>query len=253
MTGIIDRQKARPAVLFQIGGLRFGVHGLLGVLSLGLTEAARRSYDAASGSSSTPDTPDASIAALLVLALSQLCNALLATHAASLLPQVPAYTQIIPAVVAPHKEAFVRTMACMHYLVVRVLCKYVVSATTTEPWAAVGCYASLACLALPYWPLVPSYNRTTLANGNTWIFVVPIFVGVTGDLVQFIAWGDCISMSQLLQVQLVGLLLAFGFTLAFRNYIPMPLVYFLAAWRVWEIIREGYATVLQAASVASAL
>jgi hypothetical protein len=234
MAGIDRRKASNRSAVFQIGGLRFGVHGLLGLLCLCLTEGARRYY-----SESSPNTASAA----LLLWLSQLCNAFLATHAVSLLSQVPAYTQIIPGVVAPHKEAFQRTMACMHYLVVRVICKYVTAVWCKETsLVAVGFYGSLACLAVPYWPLVPSWNLP-ISNGNTWIFVIPIFVGVSGDLWQYIYWGDCIPISQLLQVQLVGLLLSFGFTLAFRNYVPMPLVYFLAAWRVWEILREGIASV----------
>jgi hypothetical protein len=85
----------------------------------------------------------------------------------------------------------------------------------------IGFRSTLALLLWRAWPLIPSYQAEWL-NGNTWIFVIPMALGVAGDLIQF--WnGDVFSSRQILSIQLHGLLMAFGFTLGFRNYLPMPL------------------------------
>jgi len=179
---------------------------------------------------------------LLLLSINQVLNFALVSHASNLLPQVPNQTAILPWIVAPHKEAFRRTIGVMQYLVVRILCKVVCQ--TWQVHETITLCGTCCCLALPYARLVPwtLFSHGNLGNGNTWIFVLPIWFGTTGDLWQMVQWGDLISVSQLLHVELVGLGLAFGFTLAFRNIVPMPIVYSVAAWRVWEILYEGITT-----------
>ena len=86
----------KPPKLFQMGALRFGFHGIGGITCVALTMAA---YDQHS---------------ILLHWLSQVANFVLATHATTLLPQVPARTAIIPGwIVAPHKEAFKRTIGML--------------------------------------------------------------------------------------------------------------------------------------------
>jgi hypothetical protein len=212
----------RQAYLFQWGSLRFGVHGLGGIVSTVLTVAAYYHPRLSS-----------------LVWLSQAALVLLVTHASTLLPQVPAKTAIIPGfIVAPHKEAFQRTIGMMQYLVTRIVCSMLLRLSTM--W-------TLLAVSIPYFgTLVPTrqtFARRNLDNGNTWIFVLPIWLGTTADMIVILFWRHLISLSQLLHVQLVGLGLAFGFTLAFRNFIPMPVVYAIAAWQVWEILREGYHTI----------
>jgi hypothetical protein len=114
-------------------------------------------------------------------------------------------------------------------------------------------YLCCAVLTWFWWPLVPSWqNPTQLWNGNTWIFVFPIFVGVTGDFWQYIAYRDVIPVQQLLQTEILGLVLAFSFTLAFRNYVSMPTVYIGAALAVFKTLKEAFATV-QAGTAAAAV
>ena len=149
----------------------------------------------------------------------------------------------------------------MHYLIARVALKWV---KQTMDESIIVYYVSPVILLLRWWPLTPSVT-TQFRNGNTWIFVVPMFFGITGDLYQYALWNDCIRIDQLLLVQFLGLSLAFGFMLGFRNYISMPvgkylfvvymsnflqstpimrpLVYFLAAIAVWLVIQEGVAMV----------
>jgi hypothetical protein len=210
--------------IFRIGKLLFGLHGLLGVVSIITTTAA---------------VYFPSKTWLLVMP-SQLCNFLLVNHARSLLNQVPTSTQIFPGVVAPHKEAFQRTILVMQYLIARVIIKYFVQNTCINSNLS-NAIASFVIL-WRWYPLVPNYYADWW-NGNTWIFVVPICLGVSGDLYVYFVYGDLFEVYHLLSGELLGLSLAFGFTLGFRNYIPMSMVYCGAALSVWAIIQQGIATV----------
>lgn len=229
-------RRERLWTIFCTGKLQWGSHGLLGAMCIVLTECSRRSI---------PINEKLSNSALSLLIFCQILNWTLARRANRLLGQVPLYTQIIPGVVAPHKEAFRRTIGSMYYLISRVVCHIVFQQLgILDGHALAQFYLSLATIVWQWYSLVPGFNLAVL-NGNTWIFVIPIFVGVSGDLWQYIN-GDVISIPQLLQVQLTGLLLAFGFTLAFRKYIPMPIVYAIATVAVWDLIRQGYRTIYDA-------
>jgi hypothetical protein len=244
--------------VFRFGKLRFGLHGLLGILALTFTLTAY--YQ-------NPTN-------FAVLATSQISISAIAFHAAALLPQVPPFTEIMPGIVAPHKEAFRRTISVMFYLVARVTLSTVCAAPIMEILQGVGIgvsstssgntqfvlqhdayfrYLCCAVLAWFWWPLVPSLrDPSQWLNGNTWIFVFPIFIGVTGDFWQYVAYGDVIRVEQLLQTQILGLVLSFAFTLAFRNYLSMPTVYAGAALGVFKTLQEVFTTI-QAATAAAAV
>jgi hypothetical protein len=273
-------------VFFRVGKLRFGFHGSVGILALVFTTLATYLYYCQEQQQQQDDRPTTRIA-ILIFVISQVLNAVLATQAASLLPQVPDWTEIMPGIVAPHKEAFRRTMAVLHYLVARVTLATVLKSTfLADVMMQMGmagssagmhdqyqglllanqdlCYNMhryLCCAVLVWfwWPLVPSAS-SQWRNGNTWIFVLPIFVGVTGDLGQYMfmtststAGGDIdiVPVHFLLQTQLLGLVLAFWFTLAFRNYVSMSTVYAGAALGVWKILHNAF-YMIQAAAAASA-
>jgi hypothetical protein len=249
-------------VVFRFGKLRFGLHGLLGILALTCTLAAY--YQ-------NPTN-------LAVLAISQISISAIAIHAATLLPQVPPFTEIMPGIVAPHKEAFRRTISVMYYLVARVtlaVCAAPImgilqgtrigfsissmdSSDDTPQFVlqhhdAYFRYLCCAVVAWFWWPLVPSLkDPSQWLNGNTWIFVFPIFIGVTGDCWQYVAYRDVIRVEQLLQTQILGLVLSFAFTLAFRNYVSMPTVYVGAALGVFKTLQEVFTTI-QAATAAAAV
>jgi len=249
-------------VLFRLGKLRFGNHGLLGVFALTTTGAAWWLC-------SHTDTNTASLPYMVLLIASQVACVATSHHSIALLPQVPPYTQIIPGVTAPHREAFVRTVSMMNYLTARVVLGSLLaptqvtaavcavlgietstgttSSSTSMLQLQAGCsssypYLCWAVLGYLWWPLVPAVPGD-FRNGNTWIFVVPMFVGVTGDFWQYIFRGDVIAVQQLLQTQVLGLVLAFGFTLGFRKYISMPTVYAGAALGVWKILLTTMATI----------
>ena len=221
---------------FRIGKLHFGWHGFWGISSLVFTTTSiivYKNFD--NGDNQQQQQP---FVPFLVLWISQLVNTILSIHAQRLLPQVPHSTRIMPHVVAPHKEAFIRTIRCMWYLVLRVvgleLGRYneILLLGGQLTTTAVR-FVHRVLLGGFWYLLVP---RRQFQNGNTWIFVVPIFVGVTGDLL-FLQ--ELLQVHHLLQIQLTGSVLAFCFTLAFRHYIPMWTVYAGAALAVLNIVRQG--------------
>ena len=169
---------------------------------------------------------------------------MLVNDAYSLLSQVPTSTQIFPGVVAPHKEAFQRTIWVMQYLIARISTK-IFHESLRNSISTDGNYISILesiVILWRYYPLIPQLNIDWW-NGNTWIFVIPIFIGVSGDIYVYFMYGDIFQIYHLLLGELLGLCLAFGFTLGFRRYIPMPIVYCGAALAVWAIIQQGIATV----------
>ena len=215
-------------VAFRFGKLLFGFHGLLGITCLVLTSTAIH---------------HPSLIWKLVLP-SQICNLMLVNDAFSLLSQVPTSTQIFPGVVAPHKEAFQRTIWVMQYLIARISTK-IFHESLRNSISTDGNYISILesiVILWRYYPLIPQLNIDWW-NGNTWIFVIPIFIGVSGDIYVYFIYGDIFQIYHLLLGELLGLCLAFGFTLGFRRYIPMPIVYCGAALAVWAIIQQGIATV----------
>jgi hypothetical protein len=172
-----------------------------------------------------------------------MCNLILVNDAYALLHQVPKSTQIFPGVVAPHKEAFQRTIWVMQYLIARVTTKAIQEQLYTYiPTNSYIVVVQSIIILWRYHPLIPQLYIDWW-NGNTWIFVIPIFIGVSGDVYVYFTYGDIFQIYHLLLGELLGLCLAFGFTLGFRHYIPMPIVYCGAALSVWAIIQQGIATV----------
>jgi hypothetical protein len=224
-TNDVETSKSPRFVAFRFGKLLFGYHGLLGMNCV-LSTSAAIYYPSMFWTLVVP---------------SQICNLILVNDARFLLNQVPKSTQIFPGVVAPHKEAFHRTIWVMQYLIARVCMKLCHQQNRYISGKLVDIFESVIIL-WRYIPLIPSFN-VEWWNGNTWIFVIPIFIGVSGDLYVYYVHGDVFQIYQLLLGELLGLCLAFGFTLGFRNYIPMPLVYCGAALAVWAIIQQGIATV----------
>lgn len=222
-------------VAFRFGNLLFGWHGIVGITCVILTSTAiYHPY-----------------LSWTVVIPSQICNLLLVNDAYSLLNQVPKSTQIFPGVVAPHKEAFQRTIWVMQYLIARVAMKVfqqqVHDNFGTPDIEYFSSILASVIVSWRYYPLVPQLH-TDWWNGNTWIFVIPIFIGVSGDVYVYFMHGDIFEIFHLLLGELLGLCLAFGFTLGFRRYIPMPIVYCGAALAVWAIIQQGIVTVNSASS-----
>ncbi|KAJ1461844.1 hypothetical protein M885DRAFT_506995 [Pelagophyceae sp. CCMP2097] len=199
----------------RVGRLRFGFHGLLGVSCLATVLHARCTGRG--------------------VASAVLATTLLALTSTGQLKHAPVSTTIMPGVVAPHREAFARTIALMLYYNVRI--SWLMGWLDNEV-----AYALLLVGAVAWLAPKPS----ALRNGNTLIFGVPIWVGVCGDAgFQFAALvsGDAgfsfattVTVPFLLMTHLVTLIVAFAFTLAFRGYLSTTAVYAASAGLVAFIL-----------------
>lgn len=192
---------------FRWGSLRFAFHGIWATMTMVITTLCivLENYD-------------------LLLLPSIIANQALASHAYSLLDQVPLSTKICRGFEAPHREAFKRTSAVMTYTNLRL----------AQPWIpTIVYYPALAFL----WTQFPPIN-SDFRNGNTWIFVIPMFIGVSLDMAQSLvmehhcALPSLVPVRWLLGVQLSAMGMAFAFTLAFRGIVSIRHIYFGAAFFV---------------------
>jgi len=110
----------------------------------------------------------------------------------------------------------------MHYTNVRL----------SFPWMPLFLYNLLLCVV--WYQFIPF--QSNFRNGNTWIFVIPMFLGISVDLGQSVFrkqvcdnTTDLVSWRWLLGVHLSAMLMAFAFTLAFRGMIRIQIIYFGAA------------------------
>jgi len=207
-----------PPVYFKWGRLRFGFHGIWAIFTVVITLTT---FCAVTLTKET--TPTRLILSTI------LANAVLAVDATSLIDQVPQSTVIASKpiwIVAPHKEAFQRTMAVMHYLNLRLSRQFFATWFATQ-WVPLYVTLSLYCWSL-FWPFSADFK-----NGNTYFFVLPMFGGVTLDLLLqgcfFTARGEYLTTQYLLGIQLSALAVAFAFTLAFRGYVSIRPLYFGSA------------------------
>jgi hypothetical protein len=198
------------AIYFSFGKLRFGHHGILATLALVATVIAYKSLDA------------------LSIHASVLLTTITALDARSLMPQVPKQSVIVPGVSAPHREAFSRTMSMMHYANGRIL-------GHLYQWETTMVYQAL--LLYTWTRFVPIHSP--LDNGNTIIFVVPIFLGVSLDIYQCLYLETSIDISHYLLLQLSALVIAFYFTLAFRGYFTVKQIYIASSLVVAGIFGGG--------------
>ena len=176
-SSIVQSRISKPrSVVFRFGKLLFGFHGFLDIMCVVLTTTAI--YH--------PSLP------LSLVIPSQICNLILVNDAYALLNQVTTSTQIFPGVVAPHKEAFQRTIWVMQYLIARVITKFIQQQiqyySNTRDYSYFSILESTVVLWRHY-PLIPQLHIDWW-NGNTWIFVIPIFIGVSGDIYVYFVYGD---------------------------------------------------------------
>ena len=188
---------AHPPVYFHWGRLRIGFHAICATASFFVTIVAwltaRRPW----------------ILASVVL------NSTTAWDARNLLPQVPLKTEIVPGIVAPHKEAFKRTMSMMHYVNLRILGQlYEIQLSST--------IYQTGCWAFGWYFFAPV--SSDFGNGNTWIFVLPMFAAVITDIPQLLL-RDALHMNHYLMIEFSALIIAFGFTLAFRGFVSVQKLY----------------------------
>lgn len=206
--------KKVPLVYFTLGRLRIGFHAICAIFALIVTIIALVQ----------PNWQ-------FIVILSVVFNSVTAWDARNLLPQVPMKTEIAPGIVAPHREAFKRTMSIMHYTNLRILEK-LYSQQFTMNLTTLGLYYAF-CWGFGWYYFAPF--RSDFQNGNTWIFVIPMFVTVISDVpAQLIGlwqrqYNSTMSLEHYLILELSALVIAFGFTLAFRGYISVSKIYFGSA------------------------
>lgn len=223
MPGERQPRPQKPSDKSPLGKLRFRFHGLLGLSNFVLLAVVVLSRQAVK-----------SLIALVVVG-----TALLALSSIPLLKQVPRQSVISRSIIPPHREAFQRTIAFVGYLNLRLAhqigCFNLLQSWQDEVFAFVlGVYN--------LWFFLPT---RAFDNGNTWVFVVPIWAGVSVDtwhqillpFQQDSRWNEqVVTTSYLLLTLLVTLAVAFSFTLAFRKYIPIAVAYWAAAMCVGLLI-----------------
>lgn len=213
----MSKDRAPSAVarfLVRWKSLRFGFHGLWAVLTMLVTTVGIIWENN------------------VTVWLAMVGNQVLAMHAYSLLDQVPLSTRICRGFVAPHREAFKRTIAMMLFTNLRLI----------QPWIPSGVYLPL--LALAWWQFVPL--NSDFGNGNTWIFVIPMFVGVSLETAQSLLMEhhcgglpSLVPKRFLLALHWSAMVMAFAFTLAFRGIISIQRIYFGAAFFVALLFVAG--------------
>lgn len=229
-TPVVQEQHEPPKqplpVYFKWKRLRFGFHGVCASLAFGVTSAALFLAVTESSSSNLSN---------VLIYISVLLNTTTAYQARQLLDHVPLQTEIIPGVVAPHREAFKRTMSMMHYSNLRILGCILLTAPISSN------SHSLYKLFLAWFIYNKFLPRQQFDNGNTWIFVVPMFLGTSLDLLQY-AWfapNGLLSTCHYLLIEWSALVIAFFFTLAFRGYFTIFQIYVVSACAVATLFGGG--------------
>ena len=235
--------------IVKIGSLRFGVHGTGGVVS-----TIALVYSCLLIQSSKPEPAVFPSWLILVIVLGTLTTAI---GSYGLLPQVPQTSKITWFIIPPHREAFKRTIAIVGYLNIRLIHQmgWWSLLLSSVPTTLFG--LNMEEMAFPvvlslynfrhFFPLKPNF-----ANGNTWVFVIPMWLGISVDTVhQFpsspttkwlfgsLSYGSyfcndiwnthVVDVPYLLITLLCALQVAFLFTLAFRGYVNIRTCYWTSA------------------------
>uniref|UniRef100_A0A7S4HKL6 Uncharacterized protein n=1 Tax=Odontella aurita TaxID=265563 RepID=A0A7S4HKL6_9STRA len=275
----------------RVGGLRFGLHGVSGAAStilliLCLVHHHRR--DHAGTSSPLPAPPP-----WYLLGCAMALSSIVASTSRPLLPQVPQSTRIYANVIPPHREAFKRTAAVVGYLNLRLArgrgwfrwstWRRLGIALWTgsrigggdnpestgidglgENWDGLSDLVfAFVLLAVHSRHFFPGF-KPDWTNGNTWIFVFPIWIGLGVDMaMQFpsvsllddddvvadgggsggasaLSWNssrrwnsEIIDESYLLLTMTATMAVAFLFTLAFRGiFVDIKSCYWISAGTV---------------------
>jgi hypothetical protein len=225
----LDQKEPRKSslhVYFKYRRLRFGFHGICASLAFVITSAALLME-------TTRTANETSILSSVFTLTSVLFNSMTAYQARQLLDQVPLQTEIVAgSVVAPHREAFKRTMSIMHYANLRILgCMFLNTTNNTILYKLF-----LSCFI--YNKFLP---RGSFDNGNTWIFVIPMFLGTTLDVCQYTCFSPSgvLGISHYLLIEWSALAIAFFFTLAFRGYFSVFQIYVVSAVAVATLFGGG--------------
>lgn len=170
------KKNSSPLVFFRVGPFRFGIHGVAGLLSFifvtyGLILSKQKQQ--LNGIS-------------IVIVISTLISSI---GSYSLLSQVPNTSHISSWIIPPHREAFKRTIAIIVYLNLRLVHLW---QWNFQGMSINGNDANIILhdrsLIFPVLLLVyTNYNFFPLhldyTNGNTWVFVVPMFLAINIDAI----------------------------------------------------------------------
>ena len=255
-----DKETLKQRVIFfRIGPLRFGVHGVAGILgTIFVSYALILSHHNHSISTWL------SIAIVISTVTSSLGSY-------SLLSQVPKQSHITSWIFPPHREAFKRTIAIIGYLNLRLVHQW----QWTVPLFHNDESFIFPIVLLLYTNYYFFPFRLDYKNGNTWFFIVPMFVGfnidsmhqfpridsfgdklnnilmstsishfkdnitVFSSCVNYTNWDDVhhwnqnkVNESYLLLTLLCALQIAFMFTVAFRGWMSIRYCYWIAVIEV---------------------
>jgi hypothetical protein len=156
-------------------------------------------------------------------------------------------------VVPPHRDAFKRTAYSIYYLCARLCWNTMnIHSFFGDPKAG-GCMQNVfnwvfGCISVVYAVqyFIPRAKDVDWTNGNTYVFVVPMAIGLSCDaLFQLpilqcrdeLCWNaDVVDQLDLLFVLLSGLVVAFVFTLAFHGVLGIRKCYWGSAFVVHGIV-----------------
>jgi len=241
-TSTTIRRSKKSVVFFRIGALRFGVHGVCGIIStIVVSYSLFKSYRGEA------------IPFWLAFSI-VMTSAVNSVGSYNLLPQVPNSSRIASWIVPPHREAFKHAIAIVGYLNIRLVHEW-------DCWVLGKESLLFPILLLLYTNYHFFPRHSDYFNGNTWVFVLPLFLGFNIDtIMQFpsiglknqnsmyartntfmsdLHWDNVHEWNQyrvdetyLLLTLLCTLLCAFTFTVAFRGRISIRACYWISAVQV---------------------
>jgi len=217
-------------IYFRVGSLRFGHHGIFGILSLFIV------------SFSFWKSFRGNVVPVWLACLCVISSLTTSIGSLDLLPQVPSSSHITSWIFPPHREAFRRTIAITGYINFRLVHSWILNKESIL----------FPCLLLVYTIYFFSPLGSNFSNGNTWVFVLPIFFGLMvdccnqfpifrmktisvldSDWSRVHEWNATkINESYLLLTLLCTLQIAFMFTFAFRGKMSIQNCYWIAALQV---------------------
>lgn len=234
------QRRRRPRIIFRN---THGISGLLSTLLVCIAIVAHHVYI-------IPNT-------LSILAA--IASVVTASSGMNIVDQAPKQTAVMEwpfKVIPPHRDAFKRTAYSIYYLCGRICWNTIqyhhhrrdhgATTTSTTSTFVLNWIWGMSALLYAMTKFVPLPRDLDLSNGNTWIFVIPMAIGLTVDaMFQLpmlsqggqLRWNeDVITQIDLLWILLVGLVVAFVFTLAFRGVLGIRKCYWMAAILVHAIV-----------------
>jgi hypothetical protein len=177
------KSRGTPPFLFRIGALRFGLHGIAGLLST-IAVTMGLIWKISCHTSQDNDHHFATKPIPFSLAFTIASSSLIASLVGSrgLLSQVPTTSHISSWIFPPHREAFKRTISIIVYLNLRLAHEWKWRISFCGAAAGGGDDCILFPMLLSFYTIYSfSPFKSSLSNGNTWVFVIPMFVGFCID------------------------------------------------------------------------